>query len=280
MALRYGWIDGHTKRVDDDYYVQRFTPRRARSKWSKINCAKAEALIASGAMQPAGLAEVERAKADGRWDAAYDAPSTATVPDDLRAALDADPRGERVLRDARRQQPLRDPAPAPGRQEARDAGAPDREVRGDAQPRRDDSPAPRGAVAAHLRVDAALVHRAPAPGAVAAAVEEQPAAVAAHLQPRRAGPSGGGRPRRPRSATAGGPDDARSTPSPLPRSSPRGPRRRARRVGTEGAARRPVAARYRGEHVVDRARAARGRGRGPRDADAPGRAARRRGAPR
>jgi len=90
-ALRYGWIDGHTKRVDDDWYIQRFTPRRARSRWSKINCAKAEALIASGAMQPAGLAEVERAKADGRWEAAYDAPSTATVPDDLRAALDRDP---------------------------------------------------------------------------------------------------------------------------------------------------------------------------------------------
>jgi uncharacterized protein YdeI (YjbR/CyaY-like superfamily) len=91
-SLRYGWIDGQVKRLDDDYYVQRFTPRRARSRWSKINCAKAEALIARGAMEPAGLAEVERAKADGRWDAAYDAPSTATVPDDLRAALDADSR--------------------------------------------------------------------------------------------------------------------------------------------------------------------------------------------
>ncbi len=89
-SLRYGWIDGQVKRVDDDHYLQRFTPRRARSRWSKINCAKAEALIASGAMEPAGLAEVERAKADGRWDAAYDAPSTATVPDDLRAALDRD----------------------------------------------------------------------------------------------------------------------------------------------------------------------------------------------
>jgi uncharacterized protein YdeI (YjbR/CyaY-like superfamily) len=82
-SLRYGWIDGQVKRVDEDYYVQRFTPRRARSRWSKINCAKAEALIASGAMEPDGLAEVERAKADGRWDAAYDAPSTATVPEDL-----------------------------------------------------------------------------------------------------------------------------------------------------------------------------------------------------
>jgi uncharacterized protein YdeI (YjbR/CyaY-like superfamily) len=89
-ALKYGWIDGQARRIDDDHYLQRFTPRRARSKWSKINCAKAEALIASGAMRPAGLAEVERAKADGRWDAAYDAPSTATVPEDLRAALDRD----------------------------------------------------------------------------------------------------------------------------------------------------------------------------------------------
>ena len=89
-SLRYGWIDGQVKRVDDDYYIQRFTPRRSRSRWSKINRAKAEALIASGAMEPAGLAEVERAQADGRWEAAYDAPSTATVPDDLRAALDRD----------------------------------------------------------------------------------------------------------------------------------------------------------------------------------------------
>ena len=89
-SLRYGWIDGQVKRVDDDFYVQRFTPRRARSRWSKINRAKAEALIASGAMQPAGLAEVERAKADGRWAAAYDSPTTAQVPDDLRAALDRD----------------------------------------------------------------------------------------------------------------------------------------------------------------------------------------------
>jgi uncharacterized protein YdeI (YjbR/CyaY-like superfamily) len=89
-SLKYGWIDGQVKRLDDVHYIQRFTPRRARSKWSKINRGKAEALIASGAMQPAGLAEVERAKADGRWDAAYDSPTTATVPEDLRAALDRD----------------------------------------------------------------------------------------------------------------------------------------------------------------------------------------------
>jgi len=91
VALAYGWIDGHTKGIDDRHYRQRYTPRRARSKWSKVNRTKAEALIARGAMQPAGLAEVERAKADGRWDAAYDSPRTALVPDDLRAALDADP---------------------------------------------------------------------------------------------------------------------------------------------------------------------------------------------
>ena len=91
VALCFGWIDSQRQGVDDQWFRQRFTPRRARSKWSRLMCEKAEELIASGAMQPAGLAEVERAKADGRWDAAYEPPSTATVPDDLRRALDADP---------------------------------------------------------------------------------------------------------------------------------------------------------------------------------------------
>jgi uncharacterized protein YdeI (YjbR/CyaY-like superfamily) len=91
LALCYGWIDAQRGKGDETHYVQRFVPRRARSKWSKINRAKAEALIASGAMQPAGLAEVERARADGRWDAAYDPPSTSTVPDDLAAELAARP---------------------------------------------------------------------------------------------------------------------------------------------------------------------------------------------
>lgn len=90
-ALCFGWIDSQAKSVDDEWSSQRFTPRRARSKWSRLMREKAEELIASGAMQPAGLAEVERAKADGRWDSAYEPPSTAKVPDDLRAALDADP---------------------------------------------------------------------------------------------------------------------------------------------------------------------------------------------
>ena len=91
VALSYGWIDGQAKRLDDHHYLQRFTPRRSRSKWSKINREKAERLIAEGRMRPAGLREVERAKQDGRWDEAYDSPTTATVPDDFQAALDAEP---------------------------------------------------------------------------------------------------------------------------------------------------------------------------------------------
>ncbi len=70
VALCYGWIDGQAKGLDEDYHLQRFTPRRAKSNWSTINIRKAEALIVSGRMQPAGLRQVEAAKADGRWDAA------------------------------------------------------------------------------------------------------------------------------------------------------------------------------------------------------------------
>ena len=88
VALCYGWIDGQKASFDDRYWLQRFTPRRSRSKWSKVNRQKAAELIERGAMKPAGLREVERAKADGRWDAAYDAQSTATVPDDLRRQLE------------------------------------------------------------------------------------------------------------------------------------------------------------------------------------------------
>ncbi len=91
IALCWGWIDGQKKGLDDQHFLQRFTPRRARSIWSKINVAKATALIESGRMQPAGLAQVDAAKADGRWDGAYDGARTSTVPDDLQAALDANP---------------------------------------------------------------------------------------------------------------------------------------------------------------------------------------------
>jgi uncharacterized protein YdeI (YjbR/CyaY-like superfamily) len=88
VALCYGWIDGQKASFDDHYWLQRFTPRRPRSKWSKVNRRKAIELIEAGEMRPAGLREVERAKADGRWDAAYDAQSAATVPDDLRRELE------------------------------------------------------------------------------------------------------------------------------------------------------------------------------------------------
>ena len=91
VALCYGWIDGQARRVDDSFFVQKFTPRRKRSIWSKVNVEKAGALIASGRMQPAGLREVERAKADGRWDAAYAPPSAKHVPDELQRELDANP---------------------------------------------------------------------------------------------------------------------------------------------------------------------------------------------
>ncbi len=88
VALCFGWIDGQSRRIDDQWFMQRFTPRRARSIWSKVNRQKVEALVAAGRMRPAGLAEVQRAKDDGRWDAAYDGMATASVPDDLAAALD------------------------------------------------------------------------------------------------------------------------------------------------------------------------------------------------
>jgi uncharacterized protein YdeI (YjbR/CyaY-like superfamily) len=91
VALCHGWIDGQKDRLDERFWLQRFTPRASRSRWSKRNRERAEALIAAGEMGPAGLGEVERARADGRWEAAYDSHSTATVPDDLQAALDAAP---------------------------------------------------------------------------------------------------------------------------------------------------------------------------------------------
>ena len=91
VALCYGWIDGQKKSVDARHWLQRFTPRRVRSLWSKANRAKAEALIRSGRMQPSGMAEIEQARSDGRWDAAYEGARSAVVPADLQAALDAEP---------------------------------------------------------------------------------------------------------------------------------------------------------------------------------------------
>lgn len=91
VALCYGWIDGQKKSRDDLSWLQKFSPRGPRSIWSKINRTKAEQLIERGDMQPAGLAAVKQAKANGQWDAAYDSQSTASVPDDLQAALEQNP---------------------------------------------------------------------------------------------------------------------------------------------------------------------------------------------
>jgi uncharacterized protein YdeI (YjbR/CyaY-like superfamily) len=87
VALCYGWIDSHRKAHDEAFFMQKYSPRRPRSSWSKVNVERVEALIAAGRMQPAGLEEVSLAKADGRWDAAYASQRTATVPPDLAAAL-------------------------------------------------------------------------------------------------------------------------------------------------------------------------------------------------
>ena len=102
VALAYGWIDGQKRGGDDpDVWLQRFVPRRPRSRWSKVNCAHVERLIAEGRMTPRGLAEVEAARADGRWEAAYDGARAAPVPDDLSAAMDAIP-GARAFFDSLR----------------------------------------------------------------------------------------------------------------------------------------------------------------------------------
>jgi uncharacterized protein YdeI (YjbR/CyaY-like superfamily) len=89
LALCFGWIDSQKRGFDETHFLQRFTPRRPRGRWSKINREKAEALIEAGKMRSTGLAEVEAAKADGRWEAAYDGQRTAKVPPDLQRELDA-----------------------------------------------------------------------------------------------------------------------------------------------------------------------------------------------
>jgi len=94
IALCWGWIDGQKKGLDDQHFLQRFTPRRARSIWSKINVDKVAALIEAGRMQAPGYAQIEAAKADGRWAQAYDGARTSEVPEDLQAALETEPRAK------------------------------------------------------------------------------------------------------------------------------------------------------------------------------------------
>ena len=90
-ALCYGWIDARREALDERFFLQRFTPRRPRSRWSRINRETAERLISHGRMRPSGLAEVERAKTDGRWEAAYESQARSRIPEDLERELDARP---------------------------------------------------------------------------------------------------------------------------------------------------------------------------------------------
>jgi uncharacterized protein YdeI (YjbR/CyaY-like superfamily) len=99
LALSFGWIDSQKRGFDEAFFLQRFTPRRPRGRWSKINREKAEALIAAKRMRPAGMAEVEAAKADGRWEAAYAGQGTAEVPGDLQRELDANPAAREFFED-------------------------------------------------------------------------------------------------------------------------------------------------------------------------------------
>ncbi len=98
VALCYGWIDGQGKSEGNETYVQKFTPRRPRSTWSKRNRERVLQLIDEGRMKPAGLTEIERAREDGRWDAAYDSPAQASVPPDLDAALKRDKKASAFFR--------------------------------------------------------------------------------------------------------------------------------------------------------------------------------------
>lgn len=91
LALCFGWIDSQKRGLDERHFLQRFTPRRPGGRWSRINREKAEALIEAGAVRPTGLAEIEAARGDGRWEAAYESQRTAQVPADLQRELDASP---------------------------------------------------------------------------------------------------------------------------------------------------------------------------------------------
>jgi uncharacterized protein YdeI (YjbR/CyaY-like superfamily) len=94
IALWFGWIDGQRNKFDDQFFLQKFTPRRPKSSWSRINREKVEAFTAEGKMREAGLKEVDAARADGRWDSAYESQSRMTVPEDFQAALDDNPEAQ------------------------------------------------------------------------------------------------------------------------------------------------------------------------------------------
>jgi len=96
-ALCYGWIDGQKAPFDDQYWLQKFTPRRPKSGWSRINCERASSLIEQRRMKPAGMRQVDQAKADGRWESAYDSQSRIAVPDDLQKELDRNQKAKKFF---------------------------------------------------------------------------------------------------------------------------------------------------------------------------------------
>ncbi len=135
VALCYGWIDGQASKFDEDHWLQRFTPRRSRSKWSRINRDKATDLIERGEMKPAGLREIERAKADGRWPLGRGLRGTEHGNDSRRPPASARRQraGPRLLLHPRQPEPVRHPVPNPRGQEARNPRTTHRQVRRDAQ---------------------------------------------------------------------------------------------------------------------------------------------------
>lgn len=136
-ALCHGWIDGQKKAESEQYWLQRFTPRSAKSIWSKINKDKAEALIVAGRMRPAGLREIEKAKQDGRWEAAYTSASNSIVPDDLQAALDANPKAAKFFATLNSRNRYAILYPDTERQEAGNTGTQNRGVHRHAEAGRD-----------------------------------------------------------------------------------------------------------------------------------------------
>ena len=138
VALCFGWIDGQSRALDADYFLQTFTPRRARSLWSKVNIGHVTRLIDEGRMRPQGQQEIDRAKADGRWDSAY-RQSDREIPPGAAGGAGCEPRDREGIRRADCAEPVRDGVPCRQSQAARFPGGPCRRVRGDAQTRRDTS---------------------------------------------------------------------------------------------------------------------------------------------
>ena len=137
QAIRFGWIDGQKRGFDEHYWLQRFTPRGPRSKWSQVNRDKALELIAADRMTPAGLAQFEAARGDGRLEEAYEPQSRATVPEDFQQRARSEPGRGRILRDFEGREPVRVPVSAASRQEARGSGQADRDLHRDAVRRAD-----------------------------------------------------------------------------------------------------------------------------------------------